>query len=154
MIMEVHSEEEFRSLHENKTLVKGDKVIFRCERCGAYVDRTIPKGISNKDKPKFYKMLCQKCKTKETNLLIWGVEEKMASPYFQQLLVTGMIHKYGVPRALQDPGFNAKAKQSTVDRFGENPFSCPEMIEKYKAGNRKKYGVDWVMQNKDGGIKR
>lgn len=144
--MEVHSEEEFRTLCENKTLVKGDKVIFRCERCGAYVDREIPKCISNKDKPKAYRMMCQKCKTKETNLMKWGVEEKMSSPYFQKLLVNGMMNKYGVPRALQDPGLHAKATQTTINRFGENPFSSEEMIERIKAGNRRNYGVDWSLQ--------
>lgn len=145
MIMEVHSEEEFKTLCENKTLVKGDKVIFRCERCGAYVDRAVRRA-SNKDKPNFYKMLCQKCKAKETNLMTWGVEEKMSSPYFQQLLVNGMINKYGVPRALQDPELHEKAKQTTIDRFGENPFGSTEMLERVKAGNRKNYGVDWSLQ--------
>lgn len=120
---------------------------------------------------------CQPIKTKECNLIKYGVESKTELKETQDKIKKTMIDKYGVDhnmknKEIRDKTVNTyikkygvdnpmknreiinKSNESKIKRFGStNPFTHEEVMDKAKKTNLKKYGTEWHMQNDEVMIK-
>lgn len=114
---------------------------------------------------------CAKCKpikTKECNLLNYGVEDTFLLKEIQDKQKQTMIEKYGVDHNMKIKEVHNKAIQSWLDRpneerqetlnkrnktfeekFGGHPMLLDEIKNKIINTNVKKYGVPYVMQNNE-----
>jgi very-short-patch-repair endonuclease len=114
---------------------------------------------------------CQPIKTKECNMINFGVENKMELESTRQKIKDTMMKNYGVEHNMQNKEIYNKAKntfllnygydnpmknkdiieksnQSKINRFGStNPFTDDEIMNKAKETNIQKYGTEWHMQN-------
>lgn len=116
---------------------------------------------------------CQQTKTKECNLINFGVESKTELEETRMKMRSTMMDRYGVEynmqieevknkaqqTFIQNYGFNnpmknkdiiAKATKTTIDRFGsKNTFTNKNVLKKAIETNLRKYGAEWHMQNKE-----
>ena len=114
---------------------------------------------------------CQPIKTKECNLINFGVENKMELPEIKekqkntimknygvehnmknknvrQKAIDTFVLKYGVDNPMKNKDVIKKSNQSKIKRFGStNPFTNEEVINKSKKTNLQRYGTEWHMQS-------
>lgn len=146
----IKSTEELKNLINSRQIKYGDVIIYRCGLCGRWVLRKHIK-VCIKDKEKYLTLWCQRCKTELSHLYKFGTKHPFSDESFREnFLYKGMENKYGkgITHAHQVPELHQKAYETTKKSFNsDHPFSCDRMIEKYKSGNMKKYGVEWSLQS-------
>lgn len=157
-------------------LTKGShtKVELSCDYCGCKIIKEWKARLRSNRKYVVQKDCCPKCqqtKTKECNLINFGVESKtqleetklkmeksfiknfgethpMKNKEIHQRAVDTFIKNYGVDNPMKNDEIIKKSNQSKVDRFGStNPFLDESVMKKTLETNRRKYGHDWAMQS-------
>ena len=129
------------------------EIDFKCDYCFVEYKRKYSIYMNSKINSKINKDACTKCrglKTKESNLLMYGVENVMQVEEHKNALRNTNLEKYGVPHALQNEIIKNKVKNTNLKRYGGNaPISCSEVKEKIKATSLKKYGVSNYLETKE-----
>jgi very-short-patch-repair endonuclease len=116
---------------------------------------------------------CQQIKTKECNMINFGVESKTELETTRRKMKDTMLKNFGVEYNMQNEEILNKAKstfiqnygfdnpmknksiieksnKTKIDRFGStNPFIDEKVLNKAKETNLRKYGTEWQMQNKN-----
>jgi hypothetical protein len=114
---------------------------------------------------------CQPVKTKECNLINYGVESKTSLQDVQQKLkdshfkeygvdhpmknkdiyqkaINTFINNYGFENPMQHPDVIRKSNDAKIKRFGStNHLSDPDVVQKYKDTCLGKYGCEWHLQS-------
>ncbi len=91
---------------------------------------------------------CKNEKTKESNLLIYGVTNVNYLEKVKQKKERTFMNNYGYKNSLQSPDVQEKIKQTNLLKYGvENPLSNKDIIQKRKETNLIKYGVENCFQN-------
>lgn len=118
-------------------------------------------------------IICQLCKTKQTNLEIYGTECVLQNQSIKDQIKHTNIDRYGVENPLmsqdvqnrcketikatygvdnpsQAAEVKDKKKETTLKNYGvENPFQSEEIKEKIKETNLERYGVEHASQDPD-----
>jgi len=106
------------------------KIKIKCDYCETPFDRVYRDHLKFAEKSPVKKDACNECrglKTKESNLIIYGVES--------------VAHVEDVIN---------KKKRTNLERYGvESPLASQEIKDKIARGNLEKYGVENVFANKE-----
>lgn len=93
---------------------------------------------------------CQPIKTKECNLINYGVESKTELPETQEKIRQSFLKKYGVDHNMKSPKIREKAVQTFIERYGvDNPTKNPQIVEKAMQTRIERYGSTNVYNNKE-----
>lgn len=121
-----------------------DKLRFRCV-CGSeseIVHNDIKRG-----------RLCMNCKinrSRETSMLIYGVDNPSKSDKIKDRIKQTNIDRYGVPYAQQNPVIHAKTEATCEEKYGVKwVFTLPEVYEKIRKTHLEKYGKEYPLQAKE-----
>jgi hypothetical protein len=126
------------------------KVKIICDYCESEVEKLYQNYLREQDKSPIRKDCCKKCyplKFKESNLMIYGVENPNHLPEVVLKRKNTTLERYGVENVAQLEEVQDKMKSTNMDRYGvEVTLSCPIIREKIKATNLEKYGVAYPGQ--------
>ena len=155
-------------------LPKGSHIIvgIQCDYCGREYQTEYRGYLGGRIiVPKDCCAKCQQQKTKECNLINFGVESKTQLPETREKMRKTLRENYGVDSPLQSKEIHNKAVESFIDRFGcdnpmraqdvwekanktkmekygtKNMYNVPEFLQKCIDTNNERYGVDWQMQS-------
>lgn len=128
-------------------LTKGSHVIVDvlCDYCNKEVLKMTYKDYLRRIKEDD-KIVCRNClpkKTKERNLLLYGVDSYVKTEEFKEKKKETLLKKYGVDAYTKTKEFREKSKQTMLEKYGvENPFQAEEVKKKIRETTLDKYGVD------------
>jgi len=95
-------------------------------------------------------MACSGIKTKEANLINYGVENTSQLPEVTEKRRKTFIERFGEDHPMKTKEIQDKIKQTNMDRYGvDNVFKLPETIEKSRITFKEKYDVDWITQSSE-----
>ena len=124
------------------------KATFVCDYCGKIFKRSLIGYYRRKAKSLTDKDACLSCtskKTKETNLLKYGVEAPLQNKDILQKTKETCIERYGVENPGQCKFVQEKMRKTSLERYGvENPMQCEEIAAKLCETIRTKYGEGCV----------
>lgn len=135
-------------------LTKGSNVSVKC-KCD-YCDKDLEitykaynKAMSNI----IHKVTCRKCqgkKTKEANMIRYGVEHPMKLDKVKEKQKESIREKYGVDYPMQSKEVRRKSKQSCLKKYGfENPMKNENVKNKSIETCKRKYGVENAFQSEE-----
>ena len=81
-----------------------------------------------------------------TNLERYGAENTYAARSCKEKIISTLRDRYGVDHALQNSDFLQKQRQTTINRYGENPIASKQIQKRIKRTMVNKYGVERPMQ--------
>lgn len=129
------------------------QVDVTCDYCG----KTYPMQLDNRYK--YYnngviqKDACEECaylKVKESNLLIYGVDNISKLEEVKDKMYKTNIERYGVRLPLQNSGIHRRTSDTNLKRYGvDNVLKSPEIRKQIRETNLVKYGVENPSSNKD-----
>lgn len=126
------------------------KIWIQCDYCGEKFKRVYRDHLKFKNKSPIKKDACDKCrsiKTKESNMIVYGVESAVQTKDVKEKRKKTNLKKYGYENVLQSPEIQKKIINSFIEKYGvDNPFKSKEIIKKIKNTNLKKYGVEHLNQ--------
>lgn len=129
--------EEYDNLHDNV------RFRFICANCNNEVER-------EKRKEREFKMLCKKCKTKETFIKKYGVENPFQAEEVKEKIRQVNLERYGVEVISKSQVVKEKIKQTNLERYGAGcTFQSALVKEKSKQTCLKRYGVENPHQNEE-----
>lgn len=127
------------------------KIKLKCDYCGKIYEKN--NSDWNKSHINISKDACCDCKikkTKEINLIKYGVENLFNLKEFQDKANNTIFNKYGVVNVSQSNEIQDKIKHNNLLKYGvENTSQLTSVKEKAIITNRVKYGVDYPMQTKE-----
>jgi hypothetical protein len=87
-------------------------------------------------------------KIKNTTIKRYGVEHNMQNEEIFNKAKQTFIENYGVDNPMKNKNIIEKSNQSKISRFGStNPFTNEDVMNKAKETNKQKYGTEWHMQS-------
>lgn len=152
------------------------KVIAVCDYCGREYETTVfcyKTSIKTISKNACSNKNCKSAKTKETNLLKYGVDSPMKTEKIKEKVKKTNLERYGSENPLDNPEVKAKRDNTMLERYGTTiplknkdllekthqtnierygvatPMESEELKKNYQESIRKKYGVDWITQNSE-----
>lgn len=129
------------------------KIKVICDYCGieyAMKNDYYQKNIVNGEIKKCACKKCQYFKTREHNLIKYGVEHTALLPEVREKYKRACLAKYGVQNANQAEEVKQKKIKKALEVYGvENVFQAKEIKEKIKSTNMKKYGTENPFSNED-----
>lgn len=127
---------------ENLPKYSSAKILVKCDYCGKEFTREY--SILLKGRKHIQKDACIKCRSekyKETNLLLYGVENVMQVPKVKERLKNSIREKYGVDNVMKREDFLEMRNQTNLEKYGAiSPLLNPEVRKKTEATNEEKYG--------------
>lgn len=137
---------------ENLPKYSGAKILVKCDYCGKEFTREY--SILLKGRKHIQKDACIKCRSekyKETNLLLYGVENVMQVPKVKERLKNSIREKYGVDNVMKREDFLEMRNQTNLEKYGAiSPLLNPEVRKKTEATNEEKYGAKTFMGSEKG----
>ncbi len=122
------------------------KILVKCDYCSIDFKKTYKSLINQRKNCKTKKDCCKKCihlKTKETNLLLYGVENGMKRTEVKERLKNKFLSIFGVENPSQHPDIAKKISTSQKEMSSEKKR---EKKLKTLATVRSRYGLDSVLQ--------
>lgn len=127
---------------------------IKCDYCECIFQRTYKEWITLYEKSPIKKDACSKCrclKTKESNLVVYGVENTTQLDCVQDKIATTNLERYGVTNAIQNEHVKRKMQQTNLERYGvEVPAKNKDVIEKTKQTNLERYGSTTYFTSEEG----
>lgn len=127
------------------------KIEFLCDYCfekgiNKIIKESYQVYMTNKSKDTIKKDCCKKCqsiKTKESNLINYGVESTFSLESVQKKRKQTNLNIYGVENPMQNEDIKNKTKETNIEKYGvENPMKNEEIKEKSKETCLFKYGFE------------
>jgi len=157
------------------------KIKVLCDYClengiETIIDKTYCNYIHQNEKSIIHKDCCPSCKgkkTKESNLIIYGVESIQQLPETREKTEKTNMDKFGVKYSCQNEAIKEKKRKTNIERYGsecslqnedvknkiketniirygsENPMSNDKVKNKRTNTVQEKYGVDCVLESPD-----
>jgi hypothetical protein len=121
---------------------KSDIIIdVQCDNCSLKCNIKYKNYLRNGNKDGLY--VCKTCKTKNTNLLKYGVENPSQSKIIKEKKKNTLIKNYGVEHQSKSSIIKEKKKKTNLENWGvENPFQSNHIKEKIKETNLNNLGVN------------
>jgi hypothetical protein len=134
-------------------LTRGSNVKIKviCDYCGDVAEKFYYNYTRSKENELVTKDCCLKCrkhKTKETNLIKYGVDHQIKREDVLNKTKKTNQEKYGVDFPLQNSEIFAKTKQTKIAKYGtDNVLLLPEVRRKIEDTNQSIYGVKYPLEN-------
>lgn len=131
---------------KGKYLSTNFKIIGFCDNCGKKVLFSLYqiKNSLNKN-GEFDKLLCKVCKTHETNLQKYGVENTSSLAFVQVKMKKAWLQRYGVDNPFKNKEVRDRIKKTKLKKYGDEVFNNKKKAEKTCL---QKYGIRGVPRNK------
>ena len=111
---------------------------YKCGCCGDIVE-TVFQGKSRIGR--YTDMLCGKCKSKQTNIERYGVDNPSKSKEIQDKIKSTNVSRYGVECVFESEDVKEKSRKTMLDRYGvEYSGESKSITDKAKETCEKKYG--------------
>lgn len=121
-------------------------ILVECDYCGKEEDKIYRNWRLHFDKSPVKKDACIECrgkKTKESNLITYGVTNVMRIDEVKEKMEITNLRLYGVKNAGGSEQAQEKGRQTTLERYGyEHYFQTDEFKTSYINTMQEKYGVD------------
>lgn len=125
-----------------------------CDYCDNIFTRRFSSWLTGNTTSPIKKDACRKCtgkKTKESNLLVYGVENITQLESVKNKIAETNLDKYGVKVPLQNKEILNKVHQTNLERYGVKvPAKNKEVVEKIKNTNLEKYGATTYFHSEEG----
>jgi hypothetical protein len=119
------------------TSKKRYRIYFICKNCNKKIN------ILLKVRIKYFEFICGRCKSKQTCLNMYGVDNPAKSDIIKEKVKQKCLNKYGVEYSLQSKFVRDKGKQTCLDRYGVDSSNKDKKIKnKIKQTFLKRYGVN------------
>jgi hypothetical protein len=120
----------------------------QCDSCDELFNIKYVNYHRNGNKDGFY--TCKTCKTKNTNLEKWGVENPSQLDSIKEKKRDTFTKNWGVDHPSKSDIIKEKKRETFQDRFGvDNPFESEEVKEKIKITNIIKFSVENPSQSEE-----
>ena len=117
------------------------KVTVICDRCKKEFSTKYCNYIEKKNK--YDEDLCRICRTKDSNVKKYGVDNVAKSKEIKEKTIKTNLKKYGTNYGLSNNEVRNKIKNTCLEKYGvENVFQAEEIKEKIKQTNLKNYGYE------------
>jgi hypothetical protein len=140
-------------------LPKQSKIVVdvTCDYCGKPIKRQYSNHINQISKDVIKKDSCVECKwikTKESNMMVYGVESTTQLEETQNKMKNTLIERYGVEHQMHLQETKDKIKNTCQEKYGVDYVSqAKEFQDKVKQINLEKYGVEYYTQTEEYKIK-
>ena len=128
-----------------------NKVNIVCDYCGETFPRTYKDYLNSIEKSPIKKDSCKKCrgkKTKESNMLTYGVESVRHLDEVNEKIKTTNIERYGVENPMGNKEIRDKATSTIIEKYGvDNFFKVPNFQEIQEKTMMERYGYKHPMEN-------
>ena len=129
------------------------KVKILCDYCKETFERVFRDYLKFKDKSPIKKDCCVKCrgtKTKESNLIVYGVENVANVEEVVEKRKATNIERFGAENPFQSKEIIQKIEKTIMKKYGvKNVFESKEIIEKIQKKNLEKYGYKYASMHPD-----
>lgn len=126
------------------------KVLIQCDYCGAEIKKVYKDYKASKEETVIDKDACGNCntkKSKESNLILYGVENPLSLDDIRKKIKQTNNVKYGGDNPFSDKKVRDKAKETIRKRYGvEYASQCEEVKNKTKQTNLERYGAENIFQ--------
>jgi len=125
----------------------------KCDYCGEEFQRRYSNYVIQIRKDIIHKDACFKCvhrKIKDSNLIVYGVENTSSLETVREKVKQTNLKKYGTICPIQNIDVSKKTKNTNLDKYGVEHYSqTEEFKQKFKETSLKKYGTKNPSQNED-----
>ena len=129
------------------------KVIIKCDYCSKSFCRIYRDQLIFMEKSKIKKDACKNCratKTKESNMITYGVKSIAHLDSTQKKREKTNIEKYGHKNIFEVPEYKEKISNAIKEKYGvDNVFQNEDVKKKIKKTNLERYGYEYASQNPD-----
>jgi hypothetical protein len=123
-----------------------DLIYIECNNCGKNVIKEYRVKRFNNEFISF----CENCKTKQTNLRKYGVDNPVKSDIVRKKIRQTNLEKYGVDSYSKTEEYKNKCKETFIKNYGvDNPAKSDIIKEKTKQTCLDKYGVEYSGQSEN-----
>ena len=130
-----------------------NKVRIKCDYCGDIFKRVYKDYFNSIYESPIKKDACKKCrgkKTKESNLLVYGVESIRHIDEVNEKIKSTNIERYGTDNPLGNKEIKEKATKTTIKRYGvDNFFKVDNFKNIQEESMLKKYGYKHFSEDDD-----